>query len=105
MAISLGFTPIPIAVQFSYGGEFVCNLVNHAQPWENGTHIELRFAVSKTATPIVWPATISGNVAAWDVSATGVQAVIDAEAWVARLHYIDPSGNDLVWGVGRANAT
>jgi hypothetical protein len=100
-AVTLGTTPITITVVLPLDADFPCELVAE-QDWPEDAGIELRFHTDPAAAPVAtWTATVSGNAATWDVAAALVQAVIDAGATTARLHYIEPDGTDLLWGRGR----
>jgi hypothetical protein len=82
------------------------------QGWPDGTRIELRIRTSTGGT-VVWAATITdtldanGDVvvlngsAVFDVTESDVATVVAAKPSVVRLHYLDASGDDLLWGVGR----
>lgn len=109
--IAFGFTPLEIGITLSPDADFYTSLVN-ADGWEDGVGIELRFPIpgADSASWVVWPATISGTTAAWDVVKTSVNTVVTQAKGIGgsgrarvRLHYIDTSGNDLLWGEGPIN--
>lgn len=76
-------------------------------PWPDGFSIEFRFS----ATPlneigiITWTATIDNDKAIWDVTATEVDEVLDADADYITLAYsIDPN-RTKVWMKGTVRAS
>lgn len=101
--VALGMSPIPITVTLPLDADFVCQFVAE-EDWPDSSGVELRFHTNSAddAPVATWPATISGQNASWDVDSTVVQLVIDAAAFLVRLHYIEPDGTDLLWGRGRA---
>lgn len=98
MSIHLGFTPEPLTVTVAADSDFVATLVAE-DGWPAGTAIELRFPLPGQV--IVWPATVDGTDAAWDVDVPEVAALIAARPWGVRLHYSDGAGTDLLWATGR----
>lgn len=104
MTVALGWRPQDFTVQLSGGGDFVATLVS--QPaWPVGTAMELHFSVTQVeSSPIVWPATVTGDTASWDVVATEVDAVLSVNACFVRLYYIS-GGSTIVWMSGRVAAT
>lgn len=102
--VTLGSTPVPVTVLLATDSDFVCELVAETD-WPDGAGIELRFLTAPGEDPIaVWQATVTGSAAHWDVVAEDVQEVLDAEAFVVRMHYVEPDGTVLLWGRGRARA-
>lgn len=99
MTVTLGFQPLEIQVALAWGGEFVQTLTAD-DPWPDGVAISLQFSATEDDVPVVWAATLTTNTATWDHSVADVLAVINSGKRVARLHYTDESGNDLVWGKG-----
>lgn len=111
-AVTFGWEPLEFVVALSRGGDFVFTLESQingaATPWPAGIGIELRFSTTtpdEDPTPIVWPATITGTNASWDVPATSVAAVLDAPARYARLRYTEADGSKLVWMRGNVRAS
>lgn len=109
MGISLGLQPIELVVILVRSGAFVSALVADT-PWLAGTAITLELYGGKApdgslSSPVVWPATVAGTGAAWDVTPTGVASVLDAGHHYARLHYTAAGGDSLVWGRGRISAS
>jgi hypothetical protein len=98
VTIVLGLTPIAVDVALPRGGDFVAALLSET-PWPAGIAIQLRFTTGSTA--IVWPATIAGPRASWDVPAAQVATLLAAAPTAVRLHYVEPDGTVLVWGRGR----
>jgi hypothetical protein len=102
--VTLGTAPIQVTVTLPRGADFVCELVAE-QDWPDGAGVELKFHTSvDAAATATWAATIDGTAAIWDVPAATVEDVIEAEAFVVRLHYVEPDGTILLWGRGRARA-
>lgn len=102
MAINLGYVPQRLTVTLVEGGDFATALLA-PDDWPDGTEIELRLA-GGTNDPVVWPATVQGPRADWDLAAVAVQDVIDARVSRARLVCSTPDGNVLVWAEGPVNA-
>lgn len=100
--ITFGWVPLEFTVALARGSDFVFTLI--ADPtWPAGIAIELRLSVTgpgENPSPTVWPATISGSNASWDVPAAAVGAVIDTGVRFARLRYREPDGSALVWMKG-----
>lgn len=103
MTITLGFQPYPIEVVLARDGAFTTEIVAD-DPWPDGVAVELRFSATETGTPVVWPGEVSGSAISWDQPPVEVAAVLDAGASHVRLVYIDPDGDDLLWGRGRTRA-
>lgn len=103
MTITLGFQPYPIDVVLARDAAFTTEIVAD-DPWPDGVAVELRFSTAAAATPVVWAGTVSGTSIAWDRPPTEVAAVLDAGASHVRLIYIDPDGDDFLWGKGRTRA-
>lgn len=99
--ISFGAQPFAFVVNLSPDAYFVQTLTNQTG-WADGVSIEMRF-ISSFGSPIVWAATVSGQSATWIEDTTAVGTVIDTQPSQVRLHYIDGSGDDLLWAVGRVN--
>lgn len=106
MALTFGWEPIDFVVSLSRGGDFIFTLESSVA-WPVGIEIQLRFSATRpeeSVTPIIWPAAISGVFASWDVPATGVAAVLDAQARYVRLRYAEADGSVLMWGKGCVSA-
>lgn len=102
MAITLGRPPDSLSVVLSRGGAFVTAL-QAPDGWPDGTVIELHFQVSDTATPIVWPATIAGDLASWERGPDDVAEVLDTRALDTRMIYGSATlAYPFVWAKGRA---
>ncbi len=105
MAVTLGVVPFDLNVQLAPDADFTSSITNNAGNWAGGTAIELRLSASSAGTsPTVWPATITGAVASWEVDKALVATALAAGVSYARLHYIDPASHDLLWGKGRVSA-
>ena len=110
MAIKVGFIPIEIEWELSWGGCFVQNFVysdvdpgaGPGDPWPPGSDVYVAFHIDKTdATPILWEAVIDDSYAEFDEEIIAVTAVIAAKK-LARLHFVDPdTGDDIVWATGK----
>jgi hypothetical protein len=101
-----GSTPLDLNVRLAWDADFVWNITNNTGNWPDGDSLELRLAPSDDtdATQTVWPATITGPVAAWNVTNDpDVKAAIAAGVKYARLHYLAAAGGDLLWMSGRVN--
>ncbi len=105
MTVALGFVPIDCTVALSAGGDFSQTLTA-TPPWPAGTAVELHFSPTPAEGPstIVWPATISGANATWNVPAVSVAAVLNAQALYVTIHYVTSIGT-LVWMVGRVRVS
>lgn len=104
-----GYQPFEFTLPLSSGSDYSFTLQS-TPAWPTGTSIELRFATdideSKSTVPVVvWPATITGANATWNVAASNVQIVLDTQARYVKLRYIDSSVNTLVWGKGVVRAS
>lgn len=102
MAVVFGFEPLEFVVVLVRGSDFAFTL-QASTDWPAGIGIELRFSTTtpaESASPIVWPAAISGADATWDLDSTQVAQVIDAGARYVRLRYTEPDGSVLVWMIG-----
>lgn len=107
MALTFGWEPIDFVVSLSRGGDFLFTL-EASVPWPAGIGIQLRFSATRpeeSTTPIVWPATVAGNLATWEVSAATVAAVLNTQARYVRLKYTEADGNALIWGKGCVHAS
>lgn len=103
--ITLGFEPYPIQVNLARDSDFTATIRTAGDdPWPTGTTIELRFAASESASPVVWAATVSGQDASWNVPAADVADVVDSRARHARLIYGTDNGESWLWGRGRVHA-
>jgi hypothetical protein len=105
MPIVLGSVPDTLTVSLAYGGDFLQTLEAPFN-WDVGVAIELHFSTNPDdpTGAFVWPATITGVFATWDVVAATVGMVLNAGAVYARLVYTDASGDVMVWATGRVNA-
>lgn len=99
--ISFGPQPFPLVVNLPPDADFVQTLTNKSG-WDADIGIELRF-VPFSGPAIVWAAVVAEQSASWLVDSADVVAVIDSQPSQVRLHYIDASGDDLLWAVGRVN--
>lgn len=98
MTVVLGFQPVDISVTLADDADFISRFVA-IDGWPDGTQVELRFVGD--GSPIVWAASVSDTDVLWDVPASDVSDVIAANYRSVRLHYMDASGDDLLWGKGR----
>jgi len=105
MAVTLGLVPFDLNVELAADADFASTITNNVGNWAVGTVIELRLSASSSgSTPTVWPATITGANASWEVNKSSVATALAAGVSYARLHYIDAAAEDLLWGKGRVNA-
>ena len=100
-SIALGWKPPKLTVYLNRDGDFVSELISDVGDFAVGTEIELRF-IPAGAAPIVWPATVLGASARWNVPKEDVAEVLDADPIAVKLHYGNAS-NDLVWYRGDDN--
>lgn len=94
-AIALGWKPPKLTVNLNSDGDFIAELISDTGDYPPDTEISLVF-LPAGAPPIVWPATVSGASAQWEVPKVDVAVVLDADPISAKLHY----GNgvrDIVW--------
>lgn len=104
MAVTLGLAPIPITVVLVSGSDFKCTLES-SEDWPDGFEIELRFSITAEETdPIVWPATVDGALATWNVPADEVAAVLAARALHARVRYVEAGGGATIRMLGPVHA-
>lgn len=101
MSVVLGFQPIDIVVTLAADSDFLTKFFAQ-DGWPVGTQIELRFTNS-TGPVVVWEATVSGTDAVFSEDVASVAALIAAGPLSVRLHYLDTSGDDLLWGKGRVS--
>lgn len=102
MAVTLGLVPFDLNVELAADADFVATITNPSGNWAGGTAIELHLSTNSAGTsPIVWAATVTGATATWTVVAATVAAALLTGVSYARLHYIDASGDRLLWGKGR----
>jgi len=99
--IALGWKPPRLIVNLNRDGDFVAELVSDTGDFPVDTEIELRFN-RVGGLPIVWPATIVGDSARWEVDKVDVAAVLDADPLSAKLHY-GVGTLDIVWYRGDDN--
>lgn len=106
MAVTLGWVPLDFTLALANGGDFVTALDASPTDWPAGTGIEIRIGPSPEEDLIttVWPATITGSLASWNVPATQVQTVLDAQDSYAWMYYIEPGGGTLLWMKGAIKA-
>jgi len=97
--ITLGSAGEDLQVVIPVGASFVTTLTA-STPWPNGTVIELHLMNSLTDTPTVWSATVAGSDATFNISASQVQAVVDARLSIARLLYNPAGSGALLWAHG-----
>jgi hypothetical protein len=97
--ITLGSMGEDLTVVIPIGARFLCAL-DSSNPWPNGTQIELHLMNDPGDTPVIWPATISGSTATFDVPAGDVKTVTDARLSLARLLYNPAGAGFLLWGHG-----
>jgi hypothetical protein len=79
--------------------DFVAEVVSVTGDWPDGTGVEIRFDLPGVAPDIVWPATVDGASARWNVSKDDVADALDAEPKGVKMHYVTDI-NDLVWFKG-----
>jgi hypothetical protein len=96
--VDLGFRALPMTVVLAEGGGYAAALVAEGG-WPADVSIELRFPRPAGAAPVVWPAVVDGDRAAWAVEPDEVAQLIAARPRKARLVY--RAGDvELVWMVG-----
>lgn len=98
--VAFGYKPFSLAVNLAADSDFIQMLVAFME-WPGGTVIELRFFDDAGAQLGLWPATISGPQAMWDVPRAVVAAMIALDPREVRLFYIDVDDDELLWGKGR----
>jgi hypothetical protein len=96
-SIDLGFQPVPLNVILAADSDFLATFIAQTG-WPTGTQIQLRFI--NLATTTTWSATISDTTATFNVAAADVATLIGSQPQEVRLHYLDSSGDDLLWGKG-----
>lgn len=97
--ITLGSAGEDLTVVIAVGAAFVATLTA-TNPWPTGTQIEIHLLNEPTDTPVVWAAVVSGSSAVFNVSASAVQAVVDARLSAARLFYNPGGTGALLWAHG-----
>jgi len=93
--IGLGFEALTLEVRLAPDSDFVGVLIAE-DGWPDGTVLELRFP----DTAVVWPATVVGESASWDVPAAQVAAALVGGVQRVRLLCLDDDGPDLLWAAG-----
>lgn len=93
-AITLGNEPEQLRVVLVRDGDFVSTLTNADGNWSPTAVIDLRIG-----DLVVWPATIVGDVAAFDVDKVAVNQVLDDQVSKVSLFYTDGTA-DLCWARG-----
>jgi len=93
--IALGWKPPKLVVNLNADGDFIAELVSDVGDFPDETVIELRFNLVGSV-PIVWPATIVGDSARWNVDKVDVAVVLAADPISAKLHYGNAT-SDIVW--------
>jgi len=94
-SIALGWKPPRLIVNLNRDGDFIAELISDTGDFAVDTEIELRFNRVGAAS-IVWPATITGDSARWEVDKVDVAIVLDADPISAKLHYGNAT-SDIVW--------
>lgn len=97
MSINLGFVPLALTVTLAADADFAATLVAQ-DGWPVDTQIELRFPLP--GSTVVWPATVVGTDAAWNVDIPDVAALLVGQPRRVRLYYSDGAGADLLWASG-----
>lgn len=97
--ITLGSEGEQLVVVIPVGADFVTTL-SAATPWPTGTQIELHLSNTLSDVPVIWPATVAGTTAVFNVAKTVTQAVIDARLSLARLYYSPGGAGTLLWAHG-----
>lgn len=103
--IDLGTRPNQIRVYLARGGSFTTTMRSDAV-WPPGVAVRLVFKEdleNGAEAPVIWAASISGNLASWDRDPEEVESLIDLGKFSVRLHYVEPDGSVLVWGSGEVN--
>lgn len=103
MKLTLGAEPARLTVALVEGGSFWTTLTlvddgGTAQPFDIHDSVELH--IDRT----VWSATITGNLAVFDVAPADVQAVIDDTPKIASLWLVS-GAHRVPWGVGTVKVT
>lgn len=99
-SIALGFVPTALTVTLAEGGGFTSALVSDGGDWPDGTVIALEF---DNAPPIVWPASISGPRAQWDIDPDQVAQVYELGGRTrVKLTHTAPDATRIVWATGTA---
>jgi hypothetical protein len=75
--------------------------------WDPDIMITFRFTTTPDPadddTPILWPASIDGDLAVWHTTADQIADVRAAKAWFVWLVYVDSSGTPIEWMKGEVN--
>lgn len=99
MTIQLGTIPETLRVYLASDADFAASMTSTTGTWP-GTGVTLKFIGPAGTVVASWPATIAGAIAAWDIPAAQVAPVVAAGVRLARLHYTDKNGNELLWAKG-----
>jgi hypothetical protein len=97
--VSFGFVPVKGVLYLSRYSDFVNELISSTGAWPDGAVIDFRFLPANSTTWIIWPATITGPTATWDVDKVDVATVLAAGASQYLLFYTQGTA-DLEWSKG-----
>lgn len=97
--ITLGSDGEQLVVVIPVDADFVTTL-SAATPWPTGTQIELHFSDTPSDTPVIWPATVAGTTATFNVSKASAQPVVTARLSLVRLFYSPGGSGILLWAHG-----
>lgn len=108
MALRLGYRPGRLELDITPGVPLVAQVelqqpVGTPFPWPAGTAAWLRVHKPGTAFDVDWPATVSGAVMSWNVTAASVTAV--PRGAVAELWIDFPTADPFVWLTGSIGET
>lgn len=75
--------------------------------WPSGVTLQFRFSSTypnEDDTPIVWPATVDGNFASWDIVADDVNVVLDSGKKHVKLVYVSTGDRRRIYMKGTVRA-
>lgn len=97
--LTFGFIPEPGTMFLSQYSDFVSEIVSETGSWPDNASIEFRYLPNNITTWTVWPATITGATASWDVDAATVAALLASGVTQYRLFYT-VGATELEWSKG-----
>lgn len=85
--LTFGSAPLPGTMLLNQYGDFVTEIISNTGSWPDGVVIDFRFMPSNLSTWTIWPATINGPTASWDVAAADVATLLASGVSQYRLFY------------------
>lgn len=99
--ISLGNRPERLSVFLYRDSSFLSSIEVTPGPWPDGTIIELELRATETdPSPTVWPATVEGAFARWELPSADVNDALNEGLEHVRLIYREADGTRLLWAEG-----